>query len=106
MAGTSVSAHVDHVLSEQVSALMKRESRTVSQIVGNALRLYVSLYPQTRSSLMAVENLGTHEEVDWMLREIARIANKAEFVMNKRLMANEMNGQWPEDLPAGAGTSG
>ncbi len=103
MAGTSISAHIDQTLAEQVSRLGKRDSRTTSQVVGNALRLYVALHPQTRSSLMALDNLGTPEEVDWVLREMARVINKAEFAMNKRLMAEEMGGQWPEDAREGTG---
>ena len=97
MAGTSISAHVDQVLCDQVLHLVKSDSRTVSQVVGNALRLYMGLHPQTRKSLMRLENLGSPDEVYAMLREVARTVNKAEFSMNKRLMADEMGGAWPED---------
>ena len=100
MAGTSISAHIDQALSDQVLHLVKSDSRTVSQVVGNALRLYMSVHPQTRKSLMRLENLGSSDEVSTMLREVARAVNKAEFAMNKRLMGEALGGKWPDEASA------
>ncbi len=51
---------------------------------------------RTLKSLMRLEQFGTPDEINWMSREVARAINKAEFTMNKRLMADKMGGVWTE----------
>jgi hypothetical protein len=65
----------------------RREDRSPAQIAGLALRFFVSLPRDARTSLASLYNLGTPEECRQAANEVARALNITEFEMTCRRMA-------------------
>jgi hypothetical protein len=99
MAGRTVSAYVSEKVAASVAQEARREDRPPAQIAAMALKFFVSLPRDARTSLTALENLATDEERRAALNEVARVLNIAEFEMTCRHMAaTPTTGPTPEPL--------
>lgn len=95
MAGKSLSAYVSDEVAASLALEAAREGRTTAQVAGQAIRLFVSLPREARASLAALDGLANSDERRWMLNEVARLLNMAEFAMTERRMAEQLRGAVP-----------
>lgn len=95
MAGKSLSAYVSDEVAASLALEAAREGRTTAQVAGQAIRLFVSLPREARASLAALDGLANSDERRWMLNEVARLLNMAEFAMTERRMAEQLRDAVP-----------
>ncbi len=96
MAGKTVSAYVSDEIAKNVALEAKRDDRSPAHLAGLALRLFISLPREARSSFAALHALGTEAEYRQALNEVARALNIAEFEMTCRRMAGTANALAPD----------
>ncbi|HEY4173484.1 MAG TPA: hypothetical protein VGM42_10685 [Rhodopila sp.] len=101
MAGKTLSAYVSEEVAESVVLEARREDRSPAQIAGLALRFFISLPRDARTSLASLYNLGTPDECRQAVNEVARALNVAEFEMTRRRMAGVVAKLVAEDASEG-----
>jgi hypothetical protein len=93
MAGKTLSAYVSEEVAETVVLEARREDRSPAQIAGLALRFFISLPRDARTSLASLYNLGSPDECRQAVNEVARARRRMAGVAAKLVAEDASEGE-------------
>jgi hypothetical protein len=100
MAGKTISAYVDDAVADQVTALARRQHRSVGQMTGAALRFYLSLGTEAQDALRTIEDAGTPDERRQAAADVIRILLRHNFRIGRREWREANRHMWKPDMTA------
>lgn len=90
MPGKTISAYTDENTANSVAQIARLEQRKPSQIAGMALKLFVKLPPEARTALWQIEALGSADEFESAMQEIARSLLNAQYKVAHRQVVEQL----------------
>lgn len=91
MPGQSLSAYVDDETAAAVEEITKATGVKKANFGGRALKFYAALSDDARRALTGIENSGTPQEKEFVMREVTRVLAIAQFKIAQRKLAGELN---------------
>ncbi len=99
MTENNVSACVPEEIAEGIVMAGRHQDLSPEQIVGLALRLFVSMPAHGRIALAALFKSGTEDECRKAVGEVAEVLHSADFAVTSRRVAEATSALFTDDVP-------
>jgi hypothetical protein len=90
MTGQTISAYVDAETAAAVDAIARATGVKRANFGGRALKFYSALSEDARRAMTGIENSGTPEDKQFVMREVTRLLAIAHFEVLQRKAASEV----------------
>lgn len=90
MAGKNISAWIDERTVRWVEMLARAEARPPADVLAAAVKFYLTLPEEARSTFRKIDSFAAPEEVRWAMRKIARALIAAHYEIAAEKAAAQM----------------